>query len=225
MKILFMALSLITLIACDAPQRTRLQSAYDSLGNPYTGTNPNPENSNGNTGSLAGGTTTGTGSGSTVSEYSGCDYSYKHHTLDIGHFAICQSSTDESKFKFKTQVAHVGLQICLIPTYRDVNNNSTYLGQPQCTFTDAGKDYEGRLYKTRAGFEGFAINGVMVMKYGLHESYLACMNAAVNYRTANCPLGAATSSNCAIQANNYMTQVCENFKSKFRNSYADIRTR
>jgi hypothetical protein len=224
MKIFFTALSLLALISCDAPQRTRLQSAYDSLGNPYTGTNPNPESSGGNTGNLTG--SAGSGSDSSAgSEYSGCDYSYKYHTMDIGHFAVCQSSTDESKFKFKTQVANRNVQVCLIPTYRAGNGNSTYLGQPQCVFTEAGKDYEGKLYKTRSGFTGFAINGVIVMKFGLHTSYFNCMNAAVNYVTPSCPMGAATNANCAVAANQYMAQVCESFKNTYRNSYADISTR
>lgn len=224
MKIFFTALSLLTLISCDAPQRTRLQSAYDSLGNPYTGTNPNPESSGGNTGSLTG--SAGSGSGSeTTSEYAGCDYSYKYHTMDIGHFAVCQSSKDETKFKFKTQLTHRNVQVCLIPTYRLENGNSTWLGQPQCVFTEAGKDYEGKLYKTRPGFTGFAISGVAVMKYGLHTAYFNCMNAAVNYVSAACPMGAATSTQCATAANQYMAQVCENFKRTYANSYADISTR
>lgn len=222
MKIFFTALSLLALISCDAPQRTRLQSAYDSLGNPYTGTNPNPESSGGNTGSLTG----SAGSGSdTTSEYAGCDYSYKYHTMDIGHFAVCQSSKDETKFKFKSQLTHRNVQICLIPTYRLENGSSTWIGRPQCMFTEAGKDYEGILYKTRPGFSGFAISGVAVMKFGLHNAYLECLNAAINYKSAACPYGAASGPQCVVAANQYMAQVCENFKRTYANSYEDISTR
>ena len=228
MKILFTALALLSLASCDAPQRTRLMSGYDSLTNPYSGGGMSPvtDGSDKNNGGTTGSTTGSTGGGSsTTSEYSGCDFSYKHHTVDIGFFAICQSRTDETKFKFKTQVANRNVQVCLIPTYRDGSGNSTYLGQPQCTYTEADREYEGRLYKTRSGFTGFAINGVIVLKYGLHTSYFNCMNAAVNFVSSQCPMGAATSAACAQAANTYMAQVCESFKATYRNSYADISTR
>lgn len=224
MKIFFTALSLLALISCDAPQRTRLQSAYDSLGNPYTGTNPNPESSGGNTGSLTG--SAGSGSDSSAgSEYAGCDYSYKYHTMDIGHFAVCQSTKDETKFKFKTQLTHRNVKICLIPTFRKEDGSSTWIGQPQCLFTEAGKDYEGRLYKTRAGFLNEKVMGVVVLKYGLHTAYFNCMNAAINYVSPACPMGAATNANCVVAANQYMAQVCESFKRTYANSYEDISTR
>lgn len=235
MKILIL-LSLITLIACEAPQRTRLSSAYESMTSPYKGGDQKTDKD----------TTPGDfgeekQAGPIDSEYAHCDYSYRHHTLDIGHFAICQSRSDETKFKFKTQMANRNVQVCLIPTYRDSSGGSTYLGNPQCLYTDAGKDYEGRLYKDRNGFSGYTINGVIVLKYGLHSAYYSCMNASLNWPVnvcpnpnssqtcwqyyANCPNGAATNGNCAALANNHMRQVCESFKSTYSRSYADISTR
>jgi len=237
MKILLL-IGLMALIACEAPQRTRLQSAYDSMTNPYTdGQNKSPE-SGGEKGDFG---NDNTSSPPTSSEYSHCDFSYRYHTVDIGHFAVCQSRNDETKFKFKTQMANRNVQVCLIPTYRDASGSSTYLGNPQCLYTEAGKEYEGRLYKDRNGFSGYTINGVIVLKYGLHTGYYSCMNAALNWPAnicphpnynptcyqyySNCPGGASTNGNCSALANNYMRQVCENFKSTYSNSYADISTR
>lgn len=240
MKIILISLTLFSLIACDAPQRTRMLSGIDSMkGNSQS---DNFSDFNKGAGSFPDTPTSPTTPTISTGEYSGCDYSYKYHTMDIGHFAVCQSRSDETKFKFKTQLTHRNLQVCLIPTYRDNSGNSTYLGQPQCMFTEAGKDYEGRLHKSRSGFTGYAINGVIVLKYGLHNAYFNCMNASLSWpanacpRGANtsqqcyqlygsCPAGSATNSNCSAMANNYMAQVCEQFKSSYRNSYADISTR
>lgn len=236
MKILFL-FSLLTLVACDAPQRTRLMSGVDSMTNPYSGGQNKTPESGGSTGTLNPGTPT-----TTSPEYSHCDYSYRYHTIDIGHFAICQSNSDETKFKFKTQMANRNVQVCLIPTYRDSTGSSTYLGTPQCVYTEAGRDYEGRLYKDRTGFSGYTINGVIVLKYGLHTEYFGCMNASLNWPAnacpygantnqacwqyyASCPLGASSSAACATNANAYMRQVCEQFKSRYANSYVDISTR
>lgn len=163
--------------------------------------------------------------------------------MDIGHFAVCQSRNDETKFKFRTQIAHQNVQICLIPTYRE-GSSSTYLGRAQCTFTQAGKDYEGRLYKDRNGFSHRALNGVIVLKYGLHNSYFRCMNASLGWpgsacsngpytnqqcyqHFATCPQGSATpgNNNCAALANAHMVNVCEDFKRTYSSSYADISTR
>lgn len=240
MKILFI-LGLISLIACDAPQRTRLLPGYDSMTSRYgdgsSSTTPGNANNKGDFSSGGAGSTTP----STSTEYSGCDYSYRFHTVDIGHFAICQSRTDETKFKFKTQMANRNVQVCLIPTYRDSTGSSTYLGTPQCLYTEAGKDYEGRLYKDRTNLATNPINGVIVLKYGLHIEYFNCMNAAVNWPAnvcpygatgqpclqyyASCPSGAATNASCSAAANTHMRQVCEQFKARYSNSYADISTR
>jgi len=238
MKILLSIFTLLTLIACDAPQRTRLQSGYDYMTNPYkdgnSGQDKTPESGDFNPGNP--------GTGTESSEYSHCDLSYKYHTIDIGHFAICQSRTNESKFKFKTQVANRNVQVCLIPTYRDQSGGSTYLGRPQCVYTEAGKDYEGYLYKDRSGFSGYSINGVIVMKYPLLNEYHRCMNASISWPASacpsgaytnqtclqaysSCPNGAATNPSCAAAAREFMTATCEQFKSKYRNSYADISTR
>lgn len=237
MKILLSTFFLLILMSCEAPQRTRLQSAYDKMTNPYT-------NEYGSGSAESGSFNPDPNKDSTpvASEYAHCDYSYRYHTIDIGHFAICQSRTDETKFKFKTQMANRNIQVCLIPTYRDAAGGSTYLGKPQCAYTEAGRDYEGRLYKDRSGFSGYNITGVIVLKYGLHEAYFSCMNASLNW-PANvcaygpntsascsqlyytCPSGSATNANCAAQANGHMSQVCEQFKSTYRNSYVDISTR
>lgn len=239
MKTLLTILTLFSFIACEAPQRTRIQQAYDSLGNPIgDGYKSSPDKDK----DLPVDQPTNPPVSQLPSEYSHCDYSYKYHTIDIGHFAICQSRTDETKFRFRTQMSNQHVQVCLIPTYRSPSGSSTYLGNPQCTFTKAGEDHEGRLYKDRPGFSGHTINGVIVLKYGLHTSYYTCMNAAINWpmnacpqgvNTSqacmldfnNCPYGSATNASCAAKANQYMTRVCEDFKLKYSHSYADISTR
>lgn len=232
--LLFALLGLIT--GCDAPQRTRA---------PQTWVNGNSlEDPSNQSGTLTPSTGTGTGSGSTgtgTSGFENCDLSNKYQTIDIGWFGICQSTIDETLIKFKPSLTSSDVRTCLIPTYKAADQSSTYLGQPQCTYTTTNTVVQGKLYKDRNGFQSYPLNGVIVMKEPLLPEYFNCMQAHLNWPANVCPGGANSNSYCAYwvpqcpygaktgnpicepQARSYMNQVCTSFKTKYPNSYIDIR--
>lgn len=211
-----------------------------SLNQPNNAIGTLPGSTTGST--SGGGTTTGTTTGGQGTGFESCDLADRYHTITIGHFGICQSTQDETLFKLRTSLGSPTERVCLIPTYKDATGSSTYIGQPQCTYTEAGKVIQGKLFKNRTGFESYALNGVIVMKEALLPQYFNCMNAYLNWpaplcpqgpQTSQycygwiqaCPYGARTNANCDAEAKRYMTQTCTSFKSTYSNSYADIRTK
>lgn len=228
---------LFAMTGCDSPQRSRMPSTYVS--NPYSSGNPA-------TGTLSGGaTTSGTTTGSpttpttpTSPGFESCNLGDRFQTIDIGFFGLCQSTQDETQFKFKTSLSHTSVRICLIPTYKSSDGSSTYIGQPQCTYTTSGQIISGKLYKDRSGFTTSPLNGVIVMKESLLKEYFSCMQAYVNwprnvcatgattaycaYWLPRCPYGSGSNAGCDNEGRNYMTNLCTNFKSKYANSYIDI---
>lgn len=238
-KLLFLVVIYISFIACDAPQRTRLQQVRDNENNLTSGNNTSNDFTAGTTGSSSNGSNLSSPSTSGPG-FENCDLTNRYHTIDIGHFGLCQNTQDETLFKFKTSLTSG--TVCLIPTYKDSTGSSTYLGRPQCVNTEANKVFQGTLYKDRNGFSGHVLNGVIVMKQNLLTPYFDCMNAYVNWPAQTCPqgpstslncyswiqqcpYGARTNINCDTQAKSYMAQICNSFKSTFSNSYADIRTK
>lgn len=240
MKTTILLLPLFVLFtSCDAPQRTRLP-ATGVTGEFYSTTGGT---TNGTTGMSTGGTTgSTTGSSNSVTSVPGfetCSLGDKYHSIDLGYFGLCQSTQSETIFKFRTSLSSTSVRVCLIPTYKDNSGSSTYIGQPQCTYTTAGQVMSGTLYKDRSGFSNYPINGVMVMKETLLTSYFACMQgytnwpanvcqsgssvAYCNYWGPRCPYGASSNGACDTEARNYMGQICNTFKTQYTNSYVDIK--
>jgi hypothetical protein len=238
-----LGLLLFSLAGCDTPQRSRAPISYvvDPGMNSFGAGN---SSFTGTTGGSWTGATTGTTTGGTPTTEPGfelCDLSDRFSTVDIGLFGICQSTIDETAFKFRTATANTSVRTCLIPTFKDSLGSSTYIGNPQCAFTAANQVLNGRLYKDRPGFSGYALNGVIVMKEPLLPEYIACMQGYTNWPVnvcptgpANpycatwiprCPFGARSSAFCDAEAKAYMRNLCERFKSKYANGYVDIRTR
>lgn len=251
-KLLFFTLCMSFLVSCDAPMRTRTTPVAGHGNNMGPGNfnsgsgsgNLDPINTPTNPGNGSTPGTTNPGTGQPGTGLADCDLTDKYHSVDIGHFAICQSSTDETHFMIKTSMAHQSpsAKVCLIPTYKDSTGSSTYIGQPQCTFTTQNQPVSGQLYKNRQGFSAYPLNGVIVMKESLLPEYFACMHAYLNwlpqacpngpssspycqYWGSMCPYGPKTNQNCDSAARSYMSQVCTTFKNKYGNSYSDIRTR
>jgi len=244
-KIILLTFMVLVLVGCDAPQRTRIQR----LGSVESNNLTNPTNNFGsNFGNPNGGGAptlpTITDPASAVTQLPGlqsCDLSLKYSSVDTSSFGICQSSQDETTFLFKSGVTTTNIRTCIIPTYKDAAGSSTYLGQPQCTYTELGKVVQGKLIKNRSGFESFPINGVIVMREPLLPEYFNCMNAFTNwlqiacpsgptsaycsYWIPRCPSGAKTNALCDQEGKNFMSQVCSAFKSKYPNSYVDIKTK
>jgi hypothetical protein len=244
MKTLLMIISTLCLVAsCDAPQRTRAPVEYISgngaqtqgMGNAFLGTN-----------GVTSGSTTGvptTGSPDTSPGFENCDLTQKYQTIDIGFFGICRSTQDETTIKFRPSltIQAPSPRVCLIPTYRDANGSSTYIGNPQCTFTTSNVVVQGKLYKDRSDFQNYPLNGVIVMREPLLAEYISCMHGYVNWpgnactggATSRycsnwpnvCPYGARTNPQCDIEARNYMAGLCNGFKTKYGNAYIDISLR
>jgi len=242
MKNYLILFSLLALVAgCDAPQRTRAPSTYvngNSLNNTSnaSGNFSSAGSSSGSTSGSSTGTTTG---GSTSPGFETCNISQdRYHTIDIGFFNICQSTQDETAMKFRTSLASTSVRTCIIPTYKDASGSSTWIGQPQCTYTTAGQVVSGKLYKDRNGFTSYPLNGAIVMKEPLLPQYFNCMQGYSNWPGNACPNGASTSycaywlprcpygsksnAQCDTEGRNYMASICNQFKNQYSNSYLDI---
>ncbi len=224
MKYLFFAtVTSILLTSCDTPQRTRATTSLngDAL---QTASGAGPGLTDVSAGGAASGATGGTTGGTTTDpNFPTCDLSLKYSTADLGQIGLCQSTVNETMFKFKSSLTSDS-RVCLIPTYKDTSGASTWLGQPQCTMTTAGSTYSGSLYKTRSGYTGYSINGVMVMKEGLLTEYFQCIDAYINYINTYCPLN-PNNTQCVNNANLQRNYLCNNFKTKYPNNYLDIRVR
>lgn len=218
--------SLLLLAACDAPQSTRLLSSAatgNSLTNP---TNNFTDTTNTTTGTTTGGTTTEAG-------FESCDYSKIGTAASLGSYGVCQHTSDETVVKVKPSLSNSAIRTCLIATYKDTSGSSLYLSvTPQCFYPTAGTVVKGRLYKDRSGFEGYTLNGLIIIKEKSSSSattsdvllgYYSCMDAYVNYKSVTCPYGYAQSTYCATLANTYRNNVCTSFKNTYSSQYVDIR--
>jgi hypothetical protein len=213
--------TLLLLAACDAPQSTRLVTAA-STGNAVTAPTTNLTD-----------TTVTTPTATAEAGFETCDYSKIGTSSSLGTYGVCQSTLDETIVKVKASVSDSTVRTCLIATYKDSSGSSLYLSiTPQCFYPSAGTAVKGRLYKDRSGFEGYSLNGMIIIKERSSSSasttdallgYYSCMDAYVNYKSVVCPYGYQQSTYCATLANAYRTNVCTSFKSTFSTSYIDIR--
>lgn len=212
MKLMILSL-LVLAVGCDTPTRSRFPNSTSVGGDAFT-TTP------GSTTTTPGTTTTTPGTTSSPG-FESCNLTTRSSTADLGSLGICKSSLDETQVRFVTSITETTSRICIIPTYKDSSGNSTYLGDPQCTYTEAEKIYTGRLYKNRTGTSSYPITGVMVMKEALLVEYFACMDSYAKYIQYYCPANPAYAP-CVQGATNYRNSVCNNFKAKYPNNYLDI---
>lgn len=246
MKTLCASLLLLLLAtACDGPQRNRLASTVNT-GNGFTqptGTGGNPWSTGSTNGSTGGGTTGGANTPAKPPGFENCDISAKYYAAGINYIGICQSTIDETSVAVNSTVAD-SARTCMIPTFKEQDGSSTYLGGPQCYTPQANVVSTGQLSKTRSGnyngvpFTQKALNGVMIIKEASITAYYKCMDFSANFpgnqcpNGANtsgycaqmyqqCPNGASTNSYCSQQANYYRTIECNNFKAN--HPYIDIR--
>lgn len=240
-------LSAFFLTGCmEAPMRYRPPtspltdpSSGGSTGNPLTGTTSGTE-SGSTAGSANGGSTSGS-SGNSAPGFESCDLTYKHHTVDIGHFGLCQNKYDPTSIRVRFSQTSTSVRVCLVPTFKDATGSSTYIGEPQCTLVkNSGETISGRILNNRPGYQDKPINGVMVMKEPLLAGYIGCMHSVTNWPVnlcpkgaqtnttcynyyAQCPAGATSNQWCYNEAIKYKNAVCNDFKDRYSNSYADIR--
>jgi len=217
MKSILLSLSLLALVACEAPTRTRTGLTNGNSYQPGT-----TSGNNGGSNPWTGGGTVGTTDGGQQNNglppgFENCDISQKHYASGINYIGICQSKNSETQIAANPSVTNTSVRTCLVPTYKTGNGASTYLGQPQCFYPRANEVTVGTLVKTRPGFTGNPISGVMVLLETSIEAYYTCMNAYSNYINNNCP---AFPQACAAQATQVMNSICNNFKST--HSYIDL---
>ncbi len=216
MKYIILSL-LVVITACDTPTRSRFPNSTVAGNNssaPGTGFD------------LGGGTTVPT-TGTPVPTSPGfesCNLTKSHSTADLGSLGICRHSSDETQVRFVTSLTNSSSRTCLIPTYKDSTGSSIYLGDPQCTYTEAEKIYTGKLHKNRQGLSQLPINGVMIMREGLLVEYYACMDSYQKWIQYYCPAN-PNYAPCVQNASNYRSTICTQFKTKYPNNYLDINLR
>jgi hypothetical protein len=170
------------------------------------------------TGSSTGGVT---GGQTTQPGYETCDLSPNYYASAIGYIGVCQNTITETLVTVKPTQTVDGVRVCLIPSYKEGSGSSTYIGQPQCYYQVANQIVSGQLYKNRPGFTSYPLNALMIMRETSLTAYFNCMHALLNYQyPASCPYGAQTNASCNAMAQNYMNQVCNDFK--VQHSYLDI---
>jgi len=239
--------ALFTLVACDGPTRIRPSAVTgNNVVVPTTtaGATTTVSTSGGTTlvatttGSSTG-STTGTTNGTVTAGFESCNTTADKFHAGIGNISICQSSSNELHFRMGFTVTDQTDGTCLVPLYKDTAGNSVYLGSAQCTKHNASQISYGYLQKTRSGYTGYPVNGVMVIKYSGTSAFFQCMQAYdINYNSckvstcqaaygnnaslyAQCMNSLITS--CDTNAKTYMANVCTAFKNSY--PYIDIRTK
>lgn len=230
---------LLLAIACDGPSRMRTASNYASLGSVGTTTTTGTATGGTTTGTTTTGTTTTGGTTAVTAGFESCNTTASYSHSGIGNISICQSSSNELHFRMGFTTTDQSDGTCLVPLYKDGSGNSSYLGSAQCIKHNAGQVSYGFLQKTRAGYTGYPVNGVMVIKYSGTTPFFQCMQAYdINYqscRVATCQSAygynavlynqclASLITSCDTSAKTYMSNVCSTFKSSY--PYIDIRTK
>ena len=89
---------------------------------------------------------------------------FQKNTVHLGSLTVCQSSDNENSLYI--QLKQTVRDLCFVPVSIDDNNGGTiYIGEPRCrNFENSKTLYPITLYKNRAGFGSFSIDGVMIMK-------------------------------------------------------------
>lgn len=216
--------------ACDAPQQRRLAGTYNNSSTStgaVEGTNgftPNP--TTGTTSGTTAGSTTGTTTGTTTGSTINCIKNAVAYHAGLGNVDVCEDAANEVLFKLGFSTTDQSDGTCIIPMYKDTAGNSTYLGTAQCTKHNQGQIVTGSVSKNRNGYAGYQINSVMVLKYSGTNAFYQCMNAyGVQFQTCMGAYGNNSfyQSYCDTQAKNYMTSLCNTFKSNY--PYAQVSTR
>lgn len=212
----------ILLSGCDAPgggrSRSRVPGSTAISNLSSTAFSPAP------TGTLGDNSTnnnTGSNSNTNVQSetgYANCNLNNLQGNSFLGNLAICHSSVDETKIKVKFNSADQSDGTCFIPTHKNPDGTSIYIGVAQCTYHTNGQILNGTLVKNRQGYSTASLNGVMIMKRSYLNDYFACMDAIPNFITNNCPTN--TTNTCYAQAQAFMGQVCSYFKN--RGNYLDL---
>lgn len=211
--------SLIILSGCDAPGGGRARSRVP--GSTAISNIQNSGFSPSSTGTLSDPNSTPTPTpapGTTEPGYAACDLNNVRNSGTLGGVAICHSTVDETKIKVKFSTTDQTDGTCFVPTHKNADGTSIYVGVAQCTYHTTGQLLNGTLVKNRQGYSSASLNGIMIMKKSYLNDYFACMDAIPNFITNNCPT--STTNSCYAQAQSFMAQVCGYFKT--RGNYLDL---
>lgn len=208
---------LVALSGCDAPSGGRARSRLPASSiSSIQSTNFSPTD----TGNLNNGTPTPTPAANATPEpgYSSCDLNNIRSSGSLGGVGICHSTIDETKIKVKFVTTDQTDGTCFVPTHKNNDGTSIYIGVAQCTYHNTNQQLNGTLIKNRPGYSNASLNGVMIMKRSYLNDYFACMDAIPNFITNNCPSN--TTNACYAQAQAFMGQLCLYFKN--RGNYLDL---
>lgn len=114
---------------------------------------------------------------------------YIETSLEIGRLRLCRHKTIDTRFRVKFDQPHLQRPVCFIPTRKDSDGNSIYIGSALCTYNEAGQVLEGNLLKNRPGYAGVPLNGIMIMMQDRVPSFYNCMDAeaAPEFQDVNSP--------------------------------------
>lgn len=218
MKKILCTTLLLTLIACDTPQRTRTPSIVPLTQDQGDTAQVTDDSSTDDT-------TTDTGDDSSQDDttnsqtagFENCNLNYQHYARDAGRLGLCQSTLDERKFKLKMELTDSSSGTCFVPVNIQSTGTSFKLGIAECVRNQSGKEYDMILTKDRSE----PINGVMVIKATALNAYMQCMSAKADFINAYAP-NCMYDSKCLSAADSYALSICTQFSQTYRNYYEQI---
>jgi len=199
LQILFLLGLILSLPACLAPTQRRGTTQTNLANNSEISSNSSPFVS----GTVVADNGTATPVATTTTDsmvtpnptnlgFESCDFTNSmiyNASNEIGSIRICKNTIDEKKFRVKFDLRHNDYRVCFVPTYKDNNNNSAFLGSHKCTFNDDYQIREGLFEKNRIQTSQYPINGVMVMMEYRINSFFQCMdgNPTPAFQTPSSP--------------------------------------
>jgi hypothetical protein len=149
--------------------------------------------------------------GALGNEFSGCDLN-SFQFSDFGGVAICQSNTQDTKFKVRFTRTNNGNGTCIIPMNRNQSGGSEYIGIAQCMRHVSGEEVTGNVVKNRTNYESYNINSIMIMDFTTVQPFMICMHAADDFYRDNCQnLNPYSLQLCQQNAIHYKNSLCTQF--------------
>lgn len=97
----------------------------------------------------------------------------------LGNIDLCQNTQNPLSVVIRTEQDFVERTICVVPTTRDQNGSSFYIGNAYCDVVNANTFYTMTLTVFQ-GYSSLPLNGAMVMYNDKLGDYEACIRAVQN---------------------------------------------
>ena len=172
MKYVNLLLIIVIISSCN-PTRDRRQDNNFSEDN-YIATNTNTTSTPTDGAVIS---NTQTGQTSAPAGYGHCLFDTNVFTKNeefLNKIDLCQSQTTSREVIIRTNVTSTTRKICVVPTTRDIYNNSFYIGDANCDYLQANTYYKITL-NVYNGYESYPLNGAMVMFQDRLQSYTDCI--------------------------------------------------